>query len=460
MVRKFLTGLFITIIVLVVVVPLLMGALVASEFKKHISQLNYPGAKVQLINYKMGWFSSRAVLQVDQQVPATMRRLKIFNNPLPDHFTYLAKLHIYHGPVALVTTLNHHRHLFWGQAAMSGQLQLINPQVSMMTGLQGLNEPAKLCALLSFMGKLHVHLQHDAIKYINVNQGVMLNIGSMLSEITFDRTLSTKMVGNVQVQGLQFAYKAFAFYMAPYATNFTYHKDGQNIWQGQSQLQASQIIIVNNNQTVAKLTGVDYLASRSVVANKLSGSQLININNMQILNNNFSQVQLNLILQNVNFKALPKLRALLTQSATKANQQEMLIQFLPVLFAGARYQLQNLQAQTPIGLIKLSGYWQFAKNIPKINSAKERLQQFLRAGMGVLNVNLPVQQQQTALAAGIISGPGPVLPAGTIMPNTQVNYINFILSSANNKGYFVEKNGRWLAKIEYKNGMLKINKFN
>lgn len=456
--RKFLVGLLIAVVLLILTIPLIMGLIVASEFKKQINRFNYPGVKVELISYHTGWFTSQATLRVNQQLPAVLRRLPILNNKPIDHLTYLANLRIYHGPVALASTLKRHHQLFWGQGAVSGELHLTEPQLSVLTELQGLDTPARLFAILTITGNLNVSLQHDAVKYTNTDQGIMLNLGTTLSHFTIDYMTSSEVHGTFRMQGLQFAHKATEVYIAPYESSFNYHKV-QTSWLGESQLKTSEIDILLEGQQVAKLFNVTLLTSKSLIDNKLSAEQILTADKVQAMNNDFSQLRYDLAVQGLNFTALSKLRKLAGNSLflNPDDRKKAILQLLPSLLEGVEYKLNTLQAQTPVGFMQFTGFWQMPQTLNYPMADNKEIQDFFRTGEGQLNVNLPVPHDEQALIAGIISAPGPVLPAGSKMQNQQVNMLDVLLYSAYNKGYLVRQNNRLVATIKFENGILTIN---
>ena|SRR3990167_5902131 len=439
--RKLITWFIIALVVLIIVIPCLMGLLVRGEFIKQIGRLNYPGVKVSLLSYQTGCFTSRATLQINTPVPTIIQRLPTFATHPVDHFTYLATIRIYHGPVALARMLNHHRHLFWGQSAASGELLLTTPQMGLATGLQGLDLPTHLFAVLTLSGKLHLSLSHDAIKYFDAANGILFGTGPIRAKLTLDHAMPTQLKGKILIDDLQFAYKTTQFFAQAYVMNFTMNKTS-SIWTGQHHIQVNEFSVINNNQQVAKFNQIDLTVLRSLAKAKVSVHQLLTIQSLQFPDHVFNHLYADLLIQGIN----PNL----------FNQAQL----SPKWLTGSTYQLNTLTAQSNLGPLKFAGIWNMPKTLPPKLPAARAFAVFFSLGNGFLHASFPMPNDQASLVAGIISAPGPVLPAGAHFKNPQADMLSVMLYSLYNRGLLKEEGDRLIANLQYQQGMLKINNRN
>lgn len=437
--RKLITWFIAALIVLIIIIPFLMGLLVRNEFIKQLGRLNYPGVKIIVLSYDTGCFTSRAQLQIETPVPNALQRLPALTAHPINHFTYLANIRIYHGPVALARMLNHHHHLFFGQSAASGEFHLVTPYLDLSTGLQGLDSPAHLFAVLTLSGKLHLFINHDAIKYFDTTNGILFGTGPIDVKLTLDHAMSKQITGKMSITDLQFAYKTMQIFASHYVMRFIINKISP-IWTGQHHIQIDELSVSSNNQQAAKFNQIDLTILRSFEKGKFSAHQTLNIQRLQFSDHVFNELHADLLAQGLNIN-------LLSQAHVS-----------PKWLVGSTYQLKTLTAQSDLGPITLSGIWNMPKILPPKLPASHAFGIFLSSGNGSLQANLPMPTDETSLVAGIISEPGPVLPPGAHFKNPQANMLSVMLYSLYNRGLLKKEGDHLVANLRYQQGELKINK--
>jgi uncharacterized protein YdgA (DUF945 family) len=460
--KKYLLILLVIIALVVVFLPFCMGRMMASQFKREVNNLHYPGVTVKLENYHTGWFMSNATLTVTRSFPRILKALsRNSSKTFPQTISYTAKLHIYHGPVALAYNIKHQKQLFWGQGVAVGTLALNDADaLPIFKQLQGIEQPASLFAVFSMSGKATVMSAHSGMRYVNVNKGLIVNIGRAQSSLYLSKS-SDQINGSMTLDSVNITSKKGQVDLSPINIDFNLKRNADVLWYGNYSFTLPKLVVSSGDQTLLTLNKLAINTHTNIDNDLFAGNMGMTIDNITAMKYQINQVKLDMDFKGYHVPALldlikaKKANSFSTDKDARRNQQlDMLVDVLK----GASIVLNTFQANTPIGPVKLSGHVDLpdSLSLPKAGKADDRLSGLGKQVLlhGELTLPLPAKQVNPA---GLAMGPGPVMPAGTKPYNSGTMMLNMIIQSAYQKGYFAKVGDRLAAVLDLKDGEATLN---
>jgi uncharacterized protein YdgA (DUF945 family) len=455
--RKFLFILLAIIIVIILILPFLMGLLIEGEVKHQIGAMDFDNVQVKLLSYRNGWFSSNMRIEVKKKIPSAIQTL--LDKKLPNGMIYQGDLRIAHGPIAMAYNLKHHRELYWGQGVLTGTFTLLSPKASTFSHYEGLNTPAKLFGVISLSGLTHITATHSGVKYNDQNKGLLLTIGNIVSHVTLNRN-PNDIEGLSTINKLDISTKSIQTIFSPIKVHYHFSKTDEDNWMGKQFLTVKKIMVGKGGATFATIDGLQVNANNTVTKNLGNFFQDITVQHIGAMSFNFNQLQMVAVASNLNMAARKHLLSIIRDKSfkklPKEEQKKILMGSLWKALEGSSYQLKTLQAKTPIGFVKATGYFSFPQTLESSNKTAPNFDNIIQSGKGELSVDLP---NNTSSLLPAIMGPGPVLLKGESKNTTpaQSEIANVMIEKAYQSGYLVKKGDRFVGRVRLAHGNIYLN---
>lgn len=493
--RKYLIGLVVIIILVILLLPYIFGQVLCNTFKKQVLAMNKrPNVlSISVVKYDKGWFSTNAELLITQ--PSSM----IFTDKkpgFPKHLTYQLNLQMHHGPLTFITSKLSPHAMRWGQGAFTGQFKLVTPVAKYFPNIRGANKPVQLLGAVSMHGNIHFMAQTNPLQILgdkkfpgtvnigavtidlllkklnqpsqqpqsssNTDQkkpGSVTDAESLAQEVSGSQLAS--ITGNFHINGITVKHQTIG--TAPdISGQFDYVEHADNYFTGKSTVSIPTVTLTDAKQNnVATVKSVSITMQKLLNKQKVNISQQVNVASVNLgeamqvknikldwaLNNASLAGDLAIEQEGPQFSAVPK-----------ARRMHLFIGLLDKLLLGSNLKLTTLQADVPqFGHFEINGSATLPKQLPPGQRLLFRNLMALQTSQAELNLSVPAMLLKL-LPPAIPMGPGPVVPPGSkpmmkpMMP-APVGMIHMALS----KGYIKKQGDNLVSHLVYKDGQILAN---
>jgi len=474
-IRAMIVGIIIIIVIIAIFLPLVMGLIIKNDVYNAIrATSSLKNVAVKVDQYHLGWFRSHAIVDISMPMPPEAKSLLSDNNAvLPETITWKANLTIHHGPFSSISENQQHRKVFYGEGVINGNLYLSDPKPGLFNELKGLDTPTKVMVRFMASGKQAVTFKHGPLAIEDRKDNVQFQISKGTVEIITNRQLNSAAL-NAHLNDVTISNEDKSevnLSALILATNLKRNQEG--LWIGTKSMNIPEITWMKNKQLMLTVAGVQFLADIKEENKKLNTSNTLTI--ASITSAPQVGVELNtfkflLEFNQLNYEPILVLKKTYQSGLYKnmplKERQSLALTALYQGFLGSQV-LFDLSFNGPFGFVHTYGQ----VNLPtKPILKKATINSFvnwLPNMVGKSTVLLPSDASEKLTRDQVPLGPGPVIPPGSKLANTENQsmmageksrvMMASMIEDLYSKGFLQKENGQYVSNIDYCNGKLSVN---
>lgn len=354
---KKLVGLVVIIAVLVLVSYYGMGVVTERTVKHNITEMNKAnGLKVDIAEYKRGWFSSTALLNGQIHIPE--RVVKADNNqtqivPAEDYQLQIP-LKIYHGPIIYA---NHRVQFGLGYATTDLALP---PKYSAKFNERFTPESTQprlnLSLFINYLNNSRIKLSLPTFKLIAKQGGGQFDWHGLtsLTNVTSD---AKKIEGNVVVDSFQINKNDTTAVVSTITADYDMHKTDIGLYLGDANLVLPSLVVSTPTQKLFELDDLEFHSKSDINDGLFNSYFKSSVAKVFVTNQTYGPGKLDVAIKNLDAEVLNRInqQAKVAQQGTDAEKQQAMfaiIPEIPKLFSrGAEFDITELSFVMPQGTI-------------------------------------------------------------------------------------------------------------
>ncbi len=407
--RKVIATVIVLLILVLGVLPYGMGLLAKSSLEKFYKDL--PAGlpfTVAVKNYRMGWFSSEADLEIkfkNANQQAQFKKLAYETDAQGNMTTprWVIRDHVQHGPILISRDFNNKVHWDLGRAYVYTRLIFDENTADVVKKYLGDLPVVHSSTLITLTGKFDGFSEIFPIKFKKDNYSVdwqgMQHKG--VYTVGF-----TKLQGTLSVLPLQVTGPDFNLSSGNLVANFDGKLDKKlNIMTGTSSFDLPNFTIHADNHDVV-IQNLQVNNEQSISSNLLSGNFKAAVAKVIVNNQTYGPGQLDFNIKKLDAKAYSQLLQAMNKinddqdlSLQQKNAEMMMLipSAFKIIAQGAAFSVNNLKLNTPSGLVSLQGNITFPEMKEPPKNMIAAIQQLQKSVTANVSLQLPGNLVQSML---------------------------------------------------------------
>lgn len=343
------------------------GVVTERSLKKNLTSMQDSNKyKIKLVNYKRGFFNSRAVINLEILSPAKVLEKdgkKIFK-PANTYFVSMP-LEIYHGPIILVGA-NIKFGLGYAESRVFIPGNYIKNFDSKYTK-DSTRPELNLNVFVNYATNTVVHVTSPKFSLVSVDKKSNFEWSGMTTTVDVTRDLSN-IKGNLNIQDISWMQDEVSTVLKEVDSYFKLYKGDFDLYLGDSRVNIPSFIVSKNSSNLIELLNLD-AKSNSFINEKLFNSSIqATIDKLYINKKTYQNCSLDLYVRNLDTKKLIEVNAKVkeAQNGTERQRRQVILSILPdlpeLLNKGAEIEISDFNVEMQEGAIKGSFILNLAKD--------------------------------------------------------------------------------------------------
>lgn len=353
---KKLTGLVILIVALVLASFYAMGYLTEKRVKQGLEAVNQTNSvSANIVDYKRGWFSSKAVFNWHFQIPEHTIQVNNQQQTIPaEDYELQTPVTIYHGPVIFSD-----RGIKFGLGFAHSLIQLPEKFVTKFNEFfseKSTKPNLDLSFFINYFGKITINTSIPAFKLFAKSGNAEFDWSGMLSSTSLS-THMDRIDGSVVIDGIHFVNDQIDTTTSAITSEFDLHKIDLGLFLGDASVSFPSLVIHKNGKKMFELNQFDARSSSDVEQGLFSSQFKSSLEKVSAEDKSYGPGSLQVSIKNLDAATLAKLNQKLNELQQKSELERQaglltMLPELPKLFGkGAEFEVAEMSIVLPQGTI-------------------------------------------------------------------------------------------------------------
>ncbi|MDR3477463.1 MAG: DUF945 family protein [Gammaproteobacteria bacterium] len=405
--NKFILSFVSVLGVLAFVAPFIMGVAIKHSFNRLVAFSNSEGnIKIEVKEYKRGWFYSNAILSMTVVRPELHKLSTMLSEKgdlFPQSMTFTLQEHINHGPILIHLDPSHF---------VSFHMAFVNTNVHLSSELAkfvrplDLNKPIfNMQSIITFSGTLLQRIEMSPILMTFPDGESTIQFDGLISDMMV-RPYINNIMGSVKTSKIQLVSHGIVIESPMIMSSFNSQLLPSGFWVGHTKFSTSEISAHDATGKSLAFVGMDVKNVLKEVSGLLYGVKEFTIKSIQMNSQEIGSISLNLSADGLNAQGVSLFLAgyknfLQEDNVAGGEVRQQFLQAIPkMIHPGADIKVANLQVKTPDGDLAFSGSVSWPENLRTLPQTVGEILQLTNAKSD-MRVSIPLAKELSGLGVDL-----------------------------------------------------------
>ena len=335
-----------------------MGLITERTINKNIDVINQSsGITAKVIEYKRGWYKSKALLNWSLHIPE--RLSKDDNGQVvtiaAEDYEFKTPVVIYHGPIMYTDT-----GVKFGLGYAITDVEMPAAYNEKFTNLftdESVKPNVKLSLFVNYINKSTLHFIVPKFNLITKQGGDRFDWDGLDSYIEISSNM-TDVDGGMAIDGAKLTKSKMKAILGKVTNKFDLHLTDMGLYLGDANLVVPSLIVTDDDKKIFDLEQLDLTSNSNINDGLLDSFFKASLSKYTVKDKTYGPAVLEVAIKNIDAKVLAELNAdanKIQQGTTDADRQKTLLAMLPELprlfSKGAKFEITKLNVVVPEGVI-------------------------------------------------------------------------------------------------------------